>query len=311
VKPERQRILGPEMADYVRAVGVKGLFHSDELPAYGISEVEVSAVKKALNTEEQDAFVIIAEEKEKAQQACEIVILRAKDALNGVPEETRDPLPDGSSSYSRPLPGKARMYPETDVPPIRITNEKLNIIKANLPEMPEQHLARLRKDYGLNFEQANQLISTERHELFESLMGKHQSENMQNIVAKLLLNTLPELETEGIHIKGVGHDILDDILKAVTAGQFAKEGIPLVIRHMLENGISVEESISELGLKGMNLEDVEDVIDSVIKDKIDFVRSKGLEAVGPLMGVVMKELRGKFDGKVVNEVLRRKISELN
>ncbi len=310
VKPERQRILGPEMADYVRAIGVKGLFHSDELPAYGINEDEVTAVKKVLNMAEQDAFVLIAEEENRARQASEIVVLRAQAALEGVPKETRDPLPDGSSSYSRPLPGKARMYPETDVPPIRITTEKLDNIRAHLPEMPEQRLRRFMEDLGLNREQARQLMSTGRDELFESLINSHQSENMQNIVAKLLLNTLPELESEGIHIDGVGQDMLEDILGAVSAGQFTKEGIPQIMKYMVEKGVSVEQAVSELGLESMDREEMERIIDSIIKEKIDFVRSKGLNAAGSLMGAVMKELRGKVDGKAVNEVLRRKISEM-
>jgi glutamyl-tRNA(Gln) amidotransferase subunit E len=310
VKPERLRILGPELADYVKTIGVRGLFHSDELPAYGITGEEVSALKKALNVEEQDAFVLIAVEKEKAEQAGEIVIARAHTALEGVPKETRDPLPDGSSSYSRPLPGKARMYPETDVPPIRITQERLDILRDSLPEMPEHRLARFTEDYELNVEQASQLMSTGRDELFETLINRHQSESIQNIAAKLLLNTLPELEAEGIHFEGVGQDMLDDILGAVSAGQFAKEGIPQVMRCMIEKGISVEQAVPELGLESMDGNEVEGIIDTIISEKIDFVRAKGLDAVGPLMGAVMKELRGKVDGKVVNEVLKRKISEM-
>ena len=239
------------------------------------------------------------------------MIARAHTALEGVPKETRDPLRDGSSSYSRPLPGKARMYPETDVPPIRITQEKLDIIRTNLPEMPEQRLARFTEEYKLNTEQARQLMSTGRDELFESLINRQQSESMQNIAAKLLLNILPELESEGIHIYGVGQDMLEDILGAVSAGQFAKEGIPQVIRCMIEKGVSVEQAVSELGLESMDIKEMEGIIDNIINEKIDFIRAKGLDAAGPLMGAVMKELRGKVDGKVVNEVLKRKISELS
>jgi glutamyl-tRNA(Gln) amidotransferase subunit E len=310
VKPERQRILGPELADHVRTMGVRGLFHSDELPGYGITEDEVVALRKALNLEGQDAFVLIAEKKEKAREAGNIVILRAQSALDGVPEETRDPLPDGSSSYSRPLPGKARMYPETDVPPIRLTAEKLEMIRAKLPEMPEERLARFTGKFGLNMEQAKQMMSTGRDELFEILMEKYRTENMQNIAAKLLLNTLPELESEGINTDDMGQDMLDGILEAFSKGKFAKEGIGRVTRHMIVNGVSVELAVSELGLEGVDRGEMEAIIDTVIKERMDFVVSKGKDAVGPLMGVVMKKLRGKINNKVVNEVLRKKIAEV-
>src|SRR5207249_2208227 len=111
--------LGPELAAHARVAGVAGIFHSDELPAYGITSSEVTAARTALRIGEQDAFVLVAEEEEKARGAIGEMVPRAAAAIEGVPPETREPRPDGTTVYSRPLPGKARMYPETDVPPIR------------------------------------------------------------------------------------------------------------------------------------------------------------------------------------------------
>ncbi|HOK27434.1 MAG TPA: Glu-tRNA(Gln) amidotransferase subunit GatE, partial [Methanomassiliicoccaceae archaeon] len=112
--------LGAEMAQRARTRGVKGIFHSDELPAYGIGQEYVDAVRQALGSAPGDAFVLCAADEAKARNALEAAVERANEALVGVPEETRDPQPDGSSTYSRPLPGAARMYPETDVPPIAV-----------------------------------------------------------------------------------------------------------------------------------------------------------------------------------------------
>src|SRR5206468_3598122 len=122
-------------ATHARTPGVAGFFHSDELPAYGIIAPEVDAVRKALGTGPQDAFILVAERRTKAQAAIEEMIPRAQAAIQGVPPETREPRPDGTSAYSRPLPGKARMYPETDVPPIRVTRERLERIREHLREL--------------------------------------------------------------------------------------------------------------------------------------------------------------------------------
>src|SRR6266581_3522681 len=115
--------LGPELAAHARIAGVAGIFHSDELPGYGITQTELDAVRNGLGIGASDACVLVAEEEAKARRAIDEMGPRATAALHGVPPETREPRPDGTTVYARPLPGKARMYPETDVPPIRVTTE--------------------------------------------------------------------------------------------------------------------------------------------------------------------------------------------
>jgi glutamyl-tRNA(Gln) amidotransferase subunit E len=307
---EPKRILGPELAAYVNDIGVKGIFHSDELPAYGITEEEVENVCEALEIGEMDAFVLVAEEKEKAKKAAEITINRAMQSLEGVPEETRDPLPDGTSKYSRPLPGKARMYPETDIKPIRVTEDLWKRIKGSLPEIPEQIQGRFVVDYELSEEQAKQLINAGYDELFEVLIAKHPSKKMRKIMAKTLLNTIPELESKGIPISKINENILDAIFVALEGEKYAKEGISEVLGYVVEKGVSVEQSLSELGLWEMSMNEMEEAIDAVVRERIDFVKEKGMDSVGPLMGEIMKELRGKVDGKMINIALQKKIKEI-
>jgi glutamyl-tRNA(Gln) amidotransferase subunit E len=308
-KNER-RVLGPEFADYLTPIGIKGLFHSDELPGYGISDENVKAVKEAINVNEEDGFVLVAEMEDKAKKACEVIRNRAIMAFNGVPKETRDPQPDGTTKYSRPLPGKARMYPETDVPPIRITQEKMDLIKSDLPELPEDKEKKYVEDYGISIDQAKQILLTECEELFEDLQDKHQDKNILKIIARILLNTIPELEAEGVDLSAIDEKILDSILVALKKQKFAKEGISEILRYILEKDVTIDEAISGLGLGILKPEDLEGIIDSILSEKSDLIKEKGMDAVGPLMGLVMKELRGKVDGKLVNETLRRKVREL-
>ncbi|HRR67340.1 MAG TPA: Glu-tRNA(Gln) amidotransferase subunit GatE, partial [Methanomassiliicoccales archaeon] len=142
--------LGAEMAQHARSRGVAGIFHSDELPGYGITAEEVQALRAELRLGERDAFVLCADMEDRAGPALLAALARANQALVGVPEETRDPLPDGTSVYSRPLPGAGRMYPETDVRPILIEPERLAGIRATLPELPEARIARLVGEYAIN-----------------------------------------------------------------------------------------------------------------------------------------------------------------
>ena len=89
--------LGAEMAQRARTKGVKGIFHSDELPNYGIEQSYVDKLRDFLGMNgEYDAFVICAAKEKKATDALEMAFARANEAMVGVPEETRDPLPDGT-----------------------------------------------------------------------------------------------------------------------------------------------------------------------------------------------------------------------
>src|SRR5437588_486811 len=159
--------LGPELAAHARIAGVAGIFHSDELPAYGITPSEVTAARTALRIGEQDAFVLVAEEEEKARGAIGEMVPRAAAAIEGVPPETREPRPDGTTVYSRPLPGKARMYPETDVPPIRVTRERIDRIREHLPERPDVTEARLAREYAMHEQQTHPPAQAGMDALFE------------------------------------------------------------------------------------------------------------------------------------------------
>jgi len=298
--------LGAEMAQYARTKGVAGIFHSDELPNYGIDQGYVDQVRAAMGLGPDDAFVLCADDGRKAEAALRAAVDRAYMALDGVPEETRDPLPDGSSSYSRPLPGAARMYPETDVPPITLAPERLSRIAANLPELPEVRTARIASAYGIHEQQARQLVRDGWDDLFEEVA---RTRELAGVAAKTLLSTLPELERQGVDAAKLDEAALREVLSALAEGRFAKEAVPDVLGQVAK-GKKVAEAVKELGISVMSADEASAVVARIIREREAFVREKGLNAVGPLMGVVMAELKGKLDGKAASELLRKEIERL-
>ena len=295
--------LGAELAQYARTRGVKGIFHSDELPNYGISQSYVDALKAHLNVEGYDAFAICAAKEPKAKEALEMAVMRANMALDGVPEETRDPLPDGTTRYSRPLPGSARMYPETDVPPHLITEERIHRVRDAMPDLPEEIERRIVERYGLNEQQARQLVRKGYDEVFFPMADRFK---MVTTIATTLLGTYPELEKEGIDVDSIPFDALNDVFQGVSDSTFSKEAIPLILKEV-SKGLDVDDAVKSLGLAAIGSDEATDIIASIIRDRGDFVKSKGLDAVGPLMGPVMAALRGKMDGSKVNSALRSEI----
>ena len=299
--------LGSEMAQRARTKGVKGIFHSDELPNYGIEQSYVDDLRSFLGmTGENDAFVICAAREKKATDALEAAVIRANEALEGVPEETRDPLPDGTTKYSRPLPGAARMYPETDVPPTTITDERLQQVRDNMPEFPEQIEKRLVDQYGINQQQARQIVRQSNDELFERIA---QDRAMAPIAATMFLNAYSEMEHDGIDTHVFTDDDILGLFVMLKDGRFAKEALPSILREMA-TGTAAEDAIKKLGVEAVDAGEAAAIIEKIVNERADFIREKGMGAIGGLMGPVMGALRGKIDGKQANQLLTEAIKKV-
>jgi glutamyl-tRNA(Gln) amidotransferase subunit E len=299
--------VGTELSDRAKFWGrVGGIFHTDELPAYGISAEEVEALRKAVGAGEGDAVVFVADTAENVLDALRAVVERAREALAGVPAETRTAKGHGTTRYMRPRPGAARMYPETDIPPTRITAELVEKVRSNLPEPAEKKGARLLEQYGLNEKLANQLIDSEYCVLFESIVKE--SGVAATTVAVFLTETLKALRRDGVAFDNVTNDQITAIFRGVGLGEIMKEAVSDIFVWLSENeGKSLQDAVEALGLKMFSKAELEKLIDGVIAENRELVNESGKKAFGPLMGIVMKEVRGKADPGVVSALLRERL----
>ena len=306
IQPGRR--LGTELSDRAkRAAGVGGIFHSDELPNYGVTRAEVDAVRSKLGLGDEDAFVLVADARTKARAAMEAVIRRAKEAIAGVPEETRGPLPNGNTEYMRPLPGRARMYPETDVPSVIITAEHMAKIRQDMPELLSERKRRFVKQYGLNEEMAQALAYSPESEAFEELARTYGN---PTLVARTMIGTMTELRREGVPVENIAERDLNDVFRLVGEGRIAKEAIPSVLKEVaLQPGPGVAGAVEKLGLGGIGEEEVRRIVGEIVREKRDYVKEKGEASQSGLMGLAMSKLRGKADGKLISRVLREQIRE--
>jgi len=299
IQPGRR--LGSEFSDYARKCGVGGIFHSDELPAYGITAGEVAELRAHLSAGDDECIILVAADPDKARCAAQQVIIRAGWALRGIPEETRKMLEEGSTAYMRPLPGAARMYPETDVVPVTITSDWFDSLP--LPELLIEKRDRFVRNLHLDPALASQLVSSEQVFLFERMVAAGIS---PALAARTLLSTLKELSRAGTDVRHISDQKILDILSAVEQGEAAKEAIPAILG-MVSSGASVDEALQECA-PAMSREELRAIVKKIVEERSDFITERGNGALGPLMGVVMDEVRGSVDGKLVSEVLRQEIA---
>ena len=308
LQPNRR--LGSEFADYARFWGnVQGIFHTDELPKYGITEDDVKRLQTHLKTKSADAIILVAARAQEAKEALEAVAQRAKDALKGVPEETRGPLEDGTTRYMRPRPGAARMYPETDVAPVPVEAERLERIRIELPELPEKKLEKFRKQFHLSEELAQIMIRSLRIDLFEQIA--QQNPDLAVTVAATLETLWTNLEREGVALEDIPETQIALIFTRLEEGRFAKEALENLLTWLGQHPTStVDEGLDALGLTTIAGDELRTIVENLVAQNASMIKERGERAMGPLMGLVMKEVRGRADGKTVNALLRAAIQAL-
>lgn len=299
IQPDRR--LGSELADYARRHGVDGLFHTDELPGYGIDSAEVDALRDAVGATEGDGVAFVAGPPDRAMIAIEAAADRARQAFDGVPEETRDAQPDGTSRYLRPLAGAARMYPETDVPPIEIDTSEVEV-----PELLPEMIDRFVESYDLDRSLAEQVVNSQYPALFERALDEY--ELPPTIVARTLTGTLTELRRDGVPVEELTQTHFMDVFDLLAAGDLPNEAIPELLQAIAADPSSTaSEMVDETGLGGADEDAVRDVVESVVGANTGQIEEEGMEAFSALMGDCMAELRGQADGEVVSELLREEI----
>ncbi|WNY27335.1 Glu-tRNA(Gln) amidotransferase subunit GatE [Methanolapillus ohkumae] len=309
IQPGRR--VGTELSERAKAVGVSGLFHTDELPNYGILQEEVDALRELVGAKAEDAVIMISGRESVVKKAMESVLQRANDLLVGIPNETRHALPDGNTSYMRPLPGAARMYPETDLYTFPISRKKYE--NHPVPELLTNKAVRFMKEYNLNKEFADLIVFSKYSALFEKLVDKYKGSEFvtSTLLARTFTGVLPELKREGLDTDSISDAQFEDMFDLIAAGKLSKDAArDILVVVCNDSGCFVASAVEKLGIKEIDLDELEAFVAQIVAEKKDFVAEKGLAAAGPLMGIVMEKYRGKVDGKVVNALLREKIGKM-
>ncbi|MGP6219657.1 Glu-tRNA(Gln) amidotransferase subunit GatE [Caldiplasma sukawensis] len=263
--------IGREIADALKQFGIMGMIHSDEIPAYGLTDIDSKKIMEYLDGKENDAFLLIGAEMEKFQILENIINERSEKILSLDFSETRAADDEGNTRYMRPLSGSSRMYPETDVEAIVSSKVK----KRYDILLKEERISRMTTNLKISPQDAETLIKTGQF----SFVEKFGDENNGKILARLLIQTIPEIEKK----RGIRFHIMDvqriveycrDMNLPRISYEFALE--------LISSGKKFDEIKDGGNLIPLSEKEIEEAINSS-----DFNEQKNL-------GALLSELREKF-----------------
>ncbi|KFM22204.1 Glutamyl-tRNA amidotransferase subunit E protein [Marine Group I thaumarchaeote SCGC AAA799-B03] len=299
--------LGKEVAELVRFFGIGGVFHSDELPNYGVENEDIDDLKRTLEINDNDGFLILAAPEEKMEVVIDQIVLRIEHIKNkGIPIDTRLATQSGETKFLRPRPGAARMYPETDIPPIIISKTELDNAIKNIPKSWDDSIKELQTKYQLNLQLSEQLFDSNYFELFENIIEK--TKVNPTFVASVLCSTITNLERNGLDSKLLKNEEIAKTFQFLDEGKITKESIEIIFENIM-NGKSqtIEKAMNNASIETVDDSKLEDICHQIVENNQEIIKNQKERAIGPLMGIAMKELRGKASGETINKLLLKNI----
>ena len=298
--------LGKELGDLVKSYGIGGIFHSDELPNYGISIDDVQSISSVLRMNKNDAFILVGGSITLLNTVLFELFNRITKSFSGVVPETRYVRIDGITAFSRPRPGSSRMYPETDIPYISIDDNTMKGLSKLIPQPWDVVIEQISKKYDINKTLAENIFDSQYFILFEKIIS--QTSISPSFIISKLTEDLVSLERDGYDTSILTEDVLFYLFMQLNYSRISKESVPIIIEKLLKKEVDdVEEVIRSFGTDNLTEEFVDDTISRIINENKKVISEKGLDAVGLLMGRCMEILRGKIDGEKVNKKLMTKL----
>jgi len=284
-----------EISDRLRVIAclttIPNMINSDSRTDT-ITSSEWQKIKKHVEDTEDDSLIIVWASDDDIQTAVNEIIIRAKEATIGIPSETRQALSDGTNGFERILPGADRMYPDTDLPPKRIEDERRDRIKSWLPE---QFWKRQQwyKELNIPPDTIDELSISKYAGLFKEAVNVWK---INPVTAAVVLIQYPKrLSRSSYVIDSINEEMMSSILKAYADGKLTYDFILHAMKISAELGMFVEEIIPH-SINDIDLEK-EIVIAEQKMHEMKFVKKENTKSI--MMGILMSKLRGRISAKKV------------
>ena len=244
---------GREIADALKQINIKGVIHYEELPAYGLTINERETITEYFSLKDNDSFLLLIIEPDKVQDASTVIKERIEKLLSLDFSETRAALEDNTTRYMRPLSGSSRMYPETDIPLIKIDEQILEEASEEIPEGLESFTSSISRKYGISIQDAETIISDGKLEKFTLLAN----EKNGKVLSRIINQTIPEMNKK--YGKEVSWDQIRIVIEYCIKNSLGRYSMERAI-DMLYSGNSVKEILNLNLLKPVSEESIMNLI---------------------------------------------------
>jgi glutamyl-tRNA(Gln) amidotransferase subunit E len=210
----------------------------------------------------------------------------------------------------RPRPGAARMYPETDVPPVQISPGRIERIRNNLPRMPEEIAKELESKYDLSPKLATQLVNSEYFQSFGQVTAAAQGVP-PSFIATILTESLRSLARDHVPVENLDETQLKDVFRLVAEGKTAKESALEILNWLATHPTATAETaIDQLKLGMIPHSELTAIISKVLESNRSMLQENKGKALGKMMNLVMAEVRGRADPRTVTELLKAQLEQV-
>ncbi len=306
---QENRRVGTELASILKnSTSLRGIFHSDELPNYGIIDEDVININKLLALNKNDAFILIMCFENELFLVKELLLKRLNLFLKGVPQETRVVTLEGNTEYMRPLSDTSRMYPETDLSKIAFTDHLISEVKSELPLSLKEREVLYVKNFKISSQLADKMKLNNFAPIFEKIV-KTTNINPTTLSVFLLEDLIKASRDSLID--------LDDVADSLLLTFFSYENIFDVVTKNKLLDVFIQYLTNPFNLDKLILDNKkEDIDDSILRQTIikiiienkDIIKKQKERSIGLIMGRTMSATENKFDGKIISEIAKQEIS---
>jgi glutamyl-tRNA(Gln) amidotransferase subunit E len=288
-----------EVSDRVRVIACltnqPNLIHSD-YPGETISSSDGQKVRKATGASEDDLLVLVWGDNQDTETAVKEIIIRVREATIGVPSETRQAFRDGTNGFERILPGPDRMYPDTDLPPLRVSDERSDKLR---DEAPVQYWINEKwyRELGVPADLISELSISMKSKLFEKAVKELKIDPVLASVA--LIQFSKRLKRMKLKTDGLTNEVLEKVLIALKDGKIVKEGVFPALEQTCVNG----EFSDDVLLTPATDVELEEAANLAVKEIGTTALYDEANKPGLIMANIMNKLRGRINGETVKKYL--------
>ena len=255
------------------------------------------------------------------ESAINYEVIRQRDILESgesVIQETR--LYDPKKDETRPMRSKEeandyRYFPDPDLLPVEISQEKIDKIKLTLPELPDDKKDRYKNNYGLKEDDAEILSLNSNLSTFFDESIKESDSNPQ-LVANFILSELVGLCNKhniDISVATVKPSHISQLMNYIAQGKISSRQAKDILNELWSGKLDIDEiirskNIEQVSDTGILMKEAQKILEKHPKEVQDYKNGKD-KLMGFFVGQIMKEMKGKANPKVLNEILNKLLKE--